>query len=190
MTRKSAQSPDDAGQLFDQYLVVLVQSGDRNAAERLAKRWHPRLLRAARRYVGEQDAAENLAQECWIAIARGIGGLRDPASFAPWAFGILRRRGADRIAQVIKERDAFVDHEPPEQPVAAGQENNAAIAQAFGQLSPDHRFAAHLHFVEGLTLPEIAHAADIPIGTAKSRLFHARRQLKAALGPDTEGEYK
>ena len=42
--------------------------------------------------------------------------------------------------------------------------------------------AAHLYFVEGLKLCEIAEVQDVPTGTAKTRLFHARRKLKAALG--------
>ena len=51
-------------------------------------------------------------------------------------------------------------------------------------LPAEHRFAAHLFFIEGLTLAEIADAQGVPLGTAKSRLFHARRQLKAALSGD------
>lgn len=186
MEKKSRQSADSAGQLFDQYLVVLVQSGDRAAAERLAKRWHPRLVRAARRYLADPFEAEILAQECWLAVLKGIGKLRDPARFAPWAFGILRRRGADRIKSAVKERDAFTDGDPPESPMSARQEDAFAIAQAFALLPPEHRLTAHLHFTEGLTLREIAEATDIPLGTAKSRLFHARRQLKAALSPIQE----
>ena len=69
------------------------------------------------------------------------------------------------------------------------QSDHAAITQAFARLSPDQRLAAHLHFVEGLTLHEIAQVQDIPEGTAKTRIFHARRKLKQALGPNSqEGE--
>ncbi len=56
-----------------------------------------------------------------------------------------------------------------------------SILQAFAALAPEQRLAAHLYFVEGLTLAEIADVQDIPTGTAKSRLFHARRKLKVAL---------
>jgi len=68
------------------------------------------------------------------------------------------------------------------------QSERAAIAQAFASLAPDQRVAAHLHFVEGLTLHEIAEVQQIPEGTAKSRIFHARRKLKAALTPFDEGD--
>ena len=71
--------------------------------------------------------------------------------------------------------------ELPDVVVPAQGEDSIAIAQAFGSLPPDQRFAAHLFFVEGLTLAELAEVQGIPVGTAKSRLFHARRKLKAAL---------
>ena len=187
MTQKShpSRSPNAAA-LFDEMLVVMAQSGDRNAAERLAKRWYPRLARAARRYVGDADEAEALAQECWLGIARGLSRLRDPTRFAPWAFGILRRLGADRIAKAVRERKHLDADAELEGCIPARQDDRAAIAQAFALLPPDQRFAAHLHFVEGLTLREIAQVQAIAEGTAKSRLFHARRKLKAALSPSNE----
>ncbi|MEP3050571.1 MAG: RNA polymerase sigma factor [Erythrobacter sp.] len=183
MTQKTHPTPPEASALFDQYLVTLAQSGDRRALDRLARRWYPRLLRSARRYVGDANAAESLAQDCWLAISRGIAKLREPAKFAPWAFGILRRLGADRIKH-SKSRSQAIEEQPgAEQSCDPSQEDRAAISQAFALLSHDHRFAAHLYFVEGLKLREIALAADVSVGTAKSRIFHARRQLKAALHP-------
>ncbi len=63
-------------------------------------------------------------------------------------------------------------------------EDAAALHQAFAGLPDDQRFAAQLFFVEGLTLAEIAEVQEVPVGTAKTRLFHARRKLKAALTGD------
>ena len=73
--RKNATPP--AAQLYDEWLVVMVQSGDRAAANQLARRWHPRLARTALRLLGDAEAAPAAVQECWIAILRGIGGLRE-----------------------------------------------------------------------------------------------------------------
>lgn len=165
--------------LRDEWLVVRLQSGDRAAGDELAASWHPRLLRTARRYLGDDSSVETSVQECWLAILRGIGGLRDPARFAPWAFGILRRKCADRVRQAQRERGR--DAELEEQPVAARQEDAAALRSALAALPPDQRLSAQLFYVEGLTLAEIAEAQAVPEGTAKSRLFHARRKLKAAL---------
>lgn len=168
--------------LRDEWLVARVQSGDRAAAGELAASWHPRLMRSARRYLGEDRGVEPCVQECWLAILRGIGGLRDPARFAPWAFGILRRKCVDQIRLAQRERGRDAEFE--DRPVAARQEDAAALRSALAALPPDQRFAAQLFYIEGLTLAEIAEAQDVPQGTAKSRLFHARRKLKAALSGD------
>jgi RNA polymerase sigma-70 factor (ECF subfamily) len=172
----------DPGAAFDELLVTLAQAGDRGAAERLARRWHPRLLRTARRLLGA-EMAPGAVQDCWLSILRGIGGLRDPARFAPWAFGILRRRSADAIRRAQSGRET--GELPESQPALAALPGEAlAIAQAMAALPPDQRLAAQLFFVEGLTLAEIAEVQEVPVGTAKSRLFHARRRLKAALKGD------
>ena len=99
------------------------------------------------------------------------------------ALGILRRRCADHIrgAQTARSHRGELDQEPE---AKNGMEESLAIRQAFAALPPDQRLAAQLFFVEGLTLAEIAEVQQVPVGTAKSRLFHARRQLKAALSGD------
>jgi RNA polymerase sigma-70 factor (ECF subfamily) len=191
-TDNSAQSApaSRANILFDELLVTMVQQGDKPAAERLFKRWNPRLLRSAWRYAGDAALAEQLAQDCWLAIWRGIGGLREPSLFAPWVFGILRHKGARQIAANIRERTNISNTSEADQiALAEDTDGRIAINQAFASLPPDQRLAAHLYFVGGLTLSEIAAVQSIPTGTAKSRLFHARRKLKAALKPEiSEGE--
>ncbi|WP_324262512.1 RNA polymerase sigma factor [Altererythrobacter sp. H2] len=169
---------------FDGLLVTLLLSGDRRAGSRLYARWHPRLLRTARRHTGSSELAASAVQDCWLAIWRGLPGLRDPGHFAPWAFGILRRRCADQVTALARERSRC--SETGGQSAEAAPDDRIAIIQAFATLSPVHRLAAHLFFVEGLSLAEIALVQEVPEGTVKSRLFHARRQLKAALSGDNQ----
>lgn len=130
--------------------------------------------------------ALSAVQDCWLAIWRGLPSLRDTNRFAPWAFGILRRRCADQINRHARERSSEVDASEAEPDQATAPEDRLAIAAAMAALSPVHRLAAHLFFVEGLTLAEIADVQQVPEGTAKSRLFHARRQLKVALSGDDQ----
>jgi len=193
MMTKSAhphrQSPPASSALYDEWLVMMAQGGDAKAAEMLFRRWNPRLARAARRYGMRDEAALDLAQECWVAILKGLGTLQEPARFRSYAFAVLHRRGSDHIRKALRERSAVA-----EQTLESANTSQCdlgerlAITQAFAQLSPDQRVAAHLHFVEGLTLREIAQVQQIPAGTAKTRIFHARRKLKAALTPLEEGD--
>ncbi|RGP40917.1 hypothetical protein BPTFM16_01211 [Altererythrobacter insulae] len=180
MTGKLPFYAGSTARLYDELLVTMARSGDQRAANLLVRRWQPRLLRSARRYANDAGLAEQLAQDCWVGIWTGLPKLRDPSKFAPWAFTILRKKGADMIKAQVIERQIVSNNEPEAMP--ATQDDGIALAQAFAGLTPDHRLAAHLFFVEGLALCEIAHVQSVPIGTAKSRLFHARRQLKQALG--------
>jgi RNA polymerase sigma-70 factor (ECF subfamily) len=180
--------PPTSAALYDEWLVMMAKAGEPKAAEKLYKRWNPRLARAARRYGMKDDAARDLAQECWLAIFKGLAQLRDPRRFRSYAFAVLHRRGSDHIRKSLRERGAMVELDESENAAPETQSDHAAITQAFARLSPDQRLAAHLHFVEGLTLQEIAEVQQIPEGTAKTRIFHARRKLKAALTPFDEGD--
>lgn len=189
MTRSVPAEAQSADAVFDELLVVMAQGGDARAFERLHRRWHRRLASAALRYTGSPEAARDLSQDCWLGIWKGIGRLRDPKAFRAYAFGVLHRRGADYLRGTIRSREHSARPDPETEPgEPARQGERSAIAQAFATLPPDQRLAAHLHFVEGLTLSEIAEAQSIPTGTAKSRLFHARRKLKAALSDLPEGD--
>ncbi|MEM9312145.1 MAG: RNA polymerase sigma factor [Pseudomonadota bacterium] len=175
--------------VFDELLVMMAQQGDNRAFERLHQRWHQRLGRAALRYTGSADTARDLSQDCWLAIWKGLGRLRDPKRFRSYAFGVLHRRGADHLRGTMQARARIAPEDTaPEPSEPARQSDGSALNQAFALLPPDQRLAAHLHFVEGLTLSEIAEAQSIPAGTAKTRLFHARRKLKAALTDQPQGD--
>lgn len=176
---------NESGRIFDELLVLHVQSGDRRALAQLARRWHPRLLRTARRLTGDGELAIDLVQDCWIAILRGLPGLRDPARFPAWAFGILHRRAASAIGEVVRRRARIADSDPTEA-VARDCDgmDSMALDRAFAALNADQRAAATLFFVEQLTIVEIAQATGVPSGTVKSRLFHARKILKTHLSGD------
>jgi RNA polymerase sigma-70 factor (ECF subfamily) len=171
--------PSEADRVYDELLVTLIQAGDRGAGARMVARWQPRLLRTARRLLRDDEAAREAVQEAWIGIFRSAARLNDPARFPAWAFGILHRRCADRIRYARKLRRI-----KPEAAPAVDAEDRTAIDQAFHRLGAEHRAVATLYFGEGLTLAEVAAATGVPVGTAKSRIFHARRHLRAALSGD------
>jgi len=177
----------DIARVYDELLVLHVQSGDRRALERLAERWQPRLLSSARRLVGDNEAARDVVQETWAGIVRGLPRLKDPAGFPAWAFGILRRKSADQIKFQITRRGRF-SAMPEDEPAAPEEPDGARtdLQRAFDRLSPHHRVAATLFFAEGLSLSEVAEAMNVPLGTAKSRIFHARQNLKSHLKGDDD----
>ena len=181
----------DTDRIYDELLLMRMQAGDRRAGERLAARWHPRLMRTAYRLLRDEEQARSAVQEAWTGICKGWRSLRQPSRFPAWAYTILHRKCADRVRSNQRDRSVFdAAAEDEAASIAPRGEDKVTIDQAFDLLSADHRSVAILYFSEGLTLAETAAVTGTAVGTTKSRLFHARRQLKAALTDqlDDQGE--
>jgi hypothetical protein len=93
---------DSRARIVDCMLVLAAQARQTDAFGRLATRWHARLLRHTARLTGDSEGAREIVQDVWVAVARGIGRLRDPASFGPWALRIVSRRSADLIREALR----------------------------------------------------------------------------------------
>jgi RNA polymerase sigma-70 factor (ECF subfamily) len=179
------QTPERA---LDEYLVLLSQAGSIEALDGLARRWTPRLLRYAARVLGgSADAAEtarDVVQETWIGAIRGLRGLRDPAQFPAWIYGIATRKCADAIR--AKRRRKRLDTESTvsgsRQDPGRAPEHQIDLATAIRGLPPMHRAVVHLFYREEMSVEEIASILQIPAGTVKSRLHHAREALRRQLG--------
>ncbi|MDP9795842.1 DNA-directed RNA polymerase specialized sigma24 family protein [Catenuloplanes nepalensis] len=76
--------------MHDELLVVRAQLGERDAFADLVRAWHDPVHSFARRMIGARDA-DDVAQEVWLAVVRGLPRLREPARFPPWLFSIARR---------------------------------------------------------------------------------------------------
>jgi RNA polymerase sigma-70 factor (ECF subfamily) len=185
---------------LDEYLVSLSRAGSVEAMDGLARRWTPRLLRYTTRLLGGSpdavETARDIVQETWVGVIRGLRGLRDPAQFPSWIYGIATRRSADAIRARTRRRrlDACVLAGDASEPVASptSSEQQIDLANAIRALPPIHRAAVHLFYLEDLTVEEIASVLGTPAGTVKSRLHHARaalrRQLRAAAPVQNEAE--
>ncbi len=132
---------------------------------------------------GSTAAAHDVVQETWLGAIRGLRKLRDPARFAPWIYGIVTRKCVDEVrTRRRRERtDSMAVRERNAAAVIGTADEQLDLADAVRRLPPIHRAVVHLFYREELTLEEIAAALKIPVGTAKSRLHHAREALKAGV---------
>ncbi|MDQ3126726.1 MAG: RNA polymerase sigma factor [Pseudomonadota bacterium] len=176
-------------QLLDEYLVASARLGDRKAFDLLARRWGRKLLAHAWRLTGDVDLARDAAQDGWIEIVRGVGQLRDERAFPAWAYQIVTRRCARQIGLVRRERtlaaaaaaEPVFETEPPETADPGGQ---ARLRTALAALPEAQRAAIGLFYLEDMSVAEVAIALNVPAGTVKTRLMHARRTLRAVLEGD------
>ncbi len=173
--------------IFDEYLVVSARAGDAKAFELLVRRWRKRLIAHAWRLTGDADAARDAAQAGWVEIVRGLDRLEDARAFPAWAYRIVSRTCAKQIGGAVRRRHIAeaVMAEPGPEPEEAGAAVDAErLRAAVRGLPPEQRAAVALFYFEELSVAETAVALDVPAGTVKTRLMHARRKLRAAL----EGE--
>lgn len=178
-----------ADQTLDELLVLSCRSGSKQAFAALHQRWHKKLLAHAGHLLGRarHDRAEDVCQETWLAIARGIDALSEPGRFRAWAYSIVTRRVADlqrslgRAARVQSE----LEQESVNRAQAADDQDpdpaKESLRLALETLSSEDRALLRLFYLEELSVAETAEALHIPTGTVKSRLFHARQRLRRAL---------
>jgi RNA polymerase sigma-70 factor (ECF subfamily) len=189
-------STRSASVVLDEYLVVRSQLGDGEAFGGLVRRWHDRLVRHAVHLTGDDEAARDIAQESWVGIVRGLGSLRDPASFRPWALRIVSNKARDWVRRERTRRRAVraAEASAARTPEEAGSESVAeeiaknaereAIARVragLEELEPDQRLILGWHYLDGMSVREIAAALQVPPGTVKSRLYTLRQALRRRL---------
>ena len=154
----------------------------------LARRWQKKLIAHAWRLTGDADGARDAAQEGWIEIVRGISRLKDERAFATWAYRIVSRRCAKQIGAAVRCRGLaeVVMAEPvvADDPAMGTTLEHEQLRSAVRVLPSDQRAAVALFHFEKLSIAEVAVALNVPAGTVKTRLMHARRKLRGTL----EGE--
>jgi len=170
-------------EIHDEWLVLRCQGGDRAALAELVERWQAPLARHALRLTGSPDAAADVSQETWMAIARGIRGLDDAARFRRWAYRIVANKSADWIRAQQRQRAGVLTAEPVDPHARPGDVDGqvADLRAALAQLPQQRRALLAMFYVERMSLAEIADVLSIPIGTVKSRLYHAREELKSVM---------
>jgi len=182
------RSPESVPEgVVDELLVLEAQGGDARALGQLVERWQPRVLRHAFRLTGRHDLAADVAQESWIAVAKGLRRLDDPACFGRWALRIVSHKSVDAIRQTQRQRK-LAEHvaagapQQTAQPTGSDEsEDVAALRRAIARLPGDERALVSMFYWDQRSLAEIAHILNIPLGTVKSRLYHVRHELKQIL---------
>ena len=172
---------------MDTDLVTRAQHGDEEAFASLAVAAGDRLHAVAHRILRDLHLAEDATQQALLAIWRDLPQLRDPARFDAWSYRLLVRAC---YAEGRKE-PSWTPHLrllPSDEPMQADGSSTVIdrdqLERGFRRLSIDHRAVVVLHHYLDWPLPKVADVLGIPAGTARSRLHHAMRGLRAALDAD------
>jgi RNA polymerase sigma-70 factor (ECF subfamily) len=161
-------------------LVVRCQLGEREAFAELVHAWHGRIERYVSRMLAGPD--DDVVQEVWLAVFRGLPRLRRPERFAPWLFAIARRQVVNRLRTDYARPETQLTVDVPDGgDEAAEVADRDTIAGALAALPPAEREVLLLFHLEDLPLEACAQICAVPVGTVKSRLHRARRLLREEL---------
>lgn len=171
---------------LEKFRVLQAQAGDREALGALFEALQRPLYRYLLGLVARPELAEDVLQDVFLLVHRKLRWLREPALFRPWVYRIATREAFKRLRRERRWFDRAEDidslTELPAPPVREERllEQLAVLAE---RLSPASRAVLLLHYVQGLTIDEIAAVLDIPTGTAKSRLAYGLAALRKQLEP-------
>ncbi len=164
-------------------LLVAVRAGDLHAFETLYRRYQPRLARFVGNLIRSSPGVEEVVNDTLMVVWDRPYSFAGASKFSTWLFAIayrkaLRARHPRLTPATGAECDAHVklpDHE-------LGQERaRAAIVRAMEKLSPEHRAVIDLTYFHEAGYREISEIMDCPVNTVKTRMFHARRDLRRKL---------
>lgn len=199
-------------------LLVQLRAGDPAAFRSIVEKWSPSMLHAARGFVRTQASAEEVVQETWLAVIRGLDGFQGRSSLRTWTFHILvnlaRRRGVQdsRYVPWSHEDDTIgptVDpgrfRGPDDQwtggfradslPQAWGPEARVLTGEirklllaALDQLPPRQRVVVALRDMDGLSSDEVCEALNLSPANQRVLLHRARAKLRELLENYYRGE--
>jgi RNA polymerase sigma-70 factor, ECF subfamily len=206
---RTASAPMPSTTRDDDRLVALVRTGDDDAFATLVRRHSPALLRLARRYVPSDAVAEDVVQETWIGVIRGLERFERRSTFKSWLFRILVNRAktrgvrehgsvpfaslgspdgkdgptADPMHVLPKGSWASLPNRWQDDPEAALQSKEARrkVQEAIDALPQRQRNVIVLRVLQGLDSDEVRNMLDVSESNERVLLHRARAKLRVAL---------
>ena len=193
----------------DRRLVRRLKQGDERAFQELVHTYQDRIFGLVYRMIGNRQEAEDIAQEVFISVYRGIGNYRGEGRFYTWLYRIasntcknrikyLKGRNFHRASDIDETPSAHTQGDdggpvvslqsvvPGPEATVVGSRLERAIQHEIAQLEPEHRLLIVLRDIQGLPYAEIIRITGLQEGTLKSRLHRARLALKVRLEPYIE----
>ena len=190
----------DSTSLTDQQVVELALKGRESAYRELLRRYQRPVLSLIHRMVRDRELAEDLAQDTFVKVLNALDRYRPEFKFSSWIFKIahntaldsLRKRevptlsleGApDAVSAEAQEatRPLVASDEQSPADYTEGRELGVHIEAAIARLRPEYATAVTLYHMEGLAYEEIAETMSLPLGTVKTFIHRARKELREHL---------
>jgi RNA polymerase sigma-70 factor (ECF subfamily) len=182
------QRPSFAGQKTenDQQLIRATASGSEIAFGEIYQRYHRPIYNYLFRIIQDEAGADDILQEVFLAIWQGANKFKHQSSVKTWIYRIAYKQSISwlrkhprKISQMELEEIVDKSKSPEESAITAIQ--NTQLKRAMADLAPKHRAVLELAFIEEMSYSEIAEILNCPIGTVKSRMSYALRNLNQVM---------
>lgn len=184
---------------LEQTLLVEAQQGDSNAYEDLQLMLQPAIHRFVQRMLNDPMLTEDIVQEVFIKFYQHLGNIDPPEKLRPYLYRIARNRCYDELRRMGRHESVSLDDEPVEVYVSFTQAHTEPkpddvthwlllgieVREAIDQLPESQRRALILSSEEEMSYAEIAEIEGVSLGTVKSRIYYAKKNLRQYLNPDT-----
>ena len=173
--------------LDERSLVERCRAGDDDAFSELVDRYKDLVYAIVTRLVADRSQADDLAQEVFLKVHRGLPYFRGDARLSTWIYRIVSNvcfeaRGRTRAETPLDRGPDRAPIEPAAVDTSFGDlEVRDRLEKAIAQLPDQQRMLVAAHYLEGVQYEALADALGIPIGTVKTHLYRAKRRLRELL---------
>lgn len=172
----------------DSVLMQRIADGDRDAFKELYALYQRRMFAYLTKLLQARETVEEVFNDVMFEVWRQAGDFRGESKVATWVFGIahnkalnVRRAQGKRVIVDLEQAREAPTTVAGVQALAEQSNLGEMIRRALTQLSKEHRAVIELAFYQGFSYAEIARIVNCPVNTVKTRMFHARRQLRELL---------
>jgi RNA polymerase sigma-70 factor (ECF subfamily) len=172
----------------DAELVGRACEGDEAAFEQLVLRHQRYVFNLAYRVLGDYAEAEDMTQEAFVRVWRGLSGFRGQAQFTTWLYRIVHNLCLNRLPGLRREllqakplEEVVADPSPSPTDLFDTRERLAFLHAQLDRLPEKYRLVLTLRYLQHLSYAEVAAALDMPMGTVKTHIHRARRLLRERL---------
>src|SRR6476660_1648013 len=170
-------------------LVERCRRGDEGAFQELVDGYKDLVFALIARTVQDRSRAEDLAQDVFLRIHRGLPYFRGEARLSTWIYRIvvnlcMQDRGRGTSSVSLDDANARVATPAATDRHARDLELRDRLEKAIAQLPPQYRLLIAAHYLRGVQYEDLAEAMKMPLGTVKTQLHRAKRQLRMLLETD------